>query len=185
MAKAAELVEASIGRPLETISGGSSATMMALLRRDVPEKINHLRIGGLIANPVSMRLNRNFTIEGIREDTFFLHGQVIENNVKPTVPFGAGSINWAGNTVRYADRGSRRRAIVALGAADVGDVMKLLPVDDCVKVLGGSSDHLLLDIEDCGTAYPVGSEIVFHMFYSPLLHSFISRAVREEYHENR
>lgn len=185
LAKAVELVESAIGRPLETISGGSSSTMIPLLRRDVPEKINHLRIGGLIANPVSMRLNRNFTIEGIREDSFSLHGQVIENSVKPTVPFGTGSTNWAGNTVRYADRGSRRRAIVALGAADVGDVMKLLPMDDRIKVLGGSSDHLLLDIEDCDTAYPVGSEITFRMLYSALLHSFISRTVREEYHENR
>lgn len=181
LANAAEMVEKAIGRSLETVSGGSSSSMMPLLRGDVPEKINHFRIGGLIANPIAMRLNRKFTVSGMSEDTFFLHGQVIENSVKPTVPIGESSLNWAGNAVKYEDRGNRRRAIVALGAADVGDVMKLLPVDEKIRILGGSSDHLLLDIEDCETQFPVGSEIVFRMFYGPLLHSFTSRVVREEF----
>lgn len=181
LADAAERIENAIGRPLETVSGGSSSSMMPLLRGEVPPKINHFRIGGLIANPIGMRLNRGFTVEGMSEDTVLLHAQVIENNVKPTVPIGEGSINWAGNAVHYEDRGSRRRAVAALGAADVGDVGKLIPTDDRITILGGSSDHLLLDIEDCGGDYPVGSELVFRMFYDSLLRSFISRTVREEY----
>ena len=39
------------------------------------------------------------------------------------------------------------RALTVL--ADVGDMERLMPHDEGVIVLGGSSDHCILDIENC------------------------------------
>lgn len=174
---AAELVEKAIGRPLETVSGGSSSSMMPLCRGDIPAKVNHLRIGGFICNPIGMHHYRNFTLPNMTEDTFFLKAQVIEANEKPTCPEKQTGKNWAGNALVYEDLGIRRRCIVALGEADVGDVTKLLPVDPHIRIMGGSSDHLILDVADCQSNYQVGDVIEFRMFYGALLHAFTSRLV--------
>lgn len=180
LVQAAELVEQAIGRRLELISGGSSSSLLPLCGGELPQRINHLRVGGFIANPISMRLNRGFILPGVEEDTVFLRAQIIEVNDKPTAPAKA-TLNWAGNPVHYEDRGVRRRAIAALGAADVGDVTKLLPVQPGVRILGGSSDHLILDISECAISYQTGDEVTFRMFYGPLLHAFTSRLVKKVY----
>lgn len=180
---AAERVEETIGRRLEVISGGSSSSLPLLCRGELPRRVNHLRVGGFIANPIGMRLNRGFTLPGMEEDTVFLRAQLIEVNDKPTAPAGTGALNWAGDRVRYEDRGVRRRAIAALGAADVGDVTKLLPIQPGVRILGGSSDHLILDIAESPIPYQTGDEVIFRMFYSPLLHAFTSRLVGKVYQE--
>ncbi len=180
---AAERVETAIGRRLALISGGSSTSLLPLLAGDMPARVNHLRIGGTIANPMGMRLNRGVTIPGMREDTCLLRAQLIEANRKPSRPFGTSSLNWAGESVQFPDLGIRKRGILALGAADVGDVFKLIPTDARVKILGGSSDHLVVDLDDCGEEYAVGSELTFRMFYGPLLYAFSGRHVAIRYVE--
>ena len=152
---------------------------MALGRGEVPAGVNHLRIGGFIANPMNMRLNRHFTLPGTNEDTFFLKAQVIESNEKPTCPQNQTGKNWAGNAIVYEDRGIRRRAIAALGEADVGDVTKLIPVDAGMRIMGGSSDHLILDTADCEKDYRVGDVVTFRMQYGAMLHAFTSRLVEK------
>ena len=177
LCKAASLVEEAVGHKLNTVSGGSSSSLMALDRGEVPAGVNHLRIGGFIANPMNMRLNRHFTLPGANEDTFFLKAQVIESNEKPTCPQNQTGKNWAGNAIVYEDRGIRRRAIAALGEADVGDVTKLIPVDAGLRIMGGSSDHLILDTADCEKDYRVGDVVMFRMQYGAMLHAFTSRLV--------
>lgn len=177
LSKAAELVEKAVGHPLDTVSGGSSSSLMALQRGDVPKKVNHLRIGGFIANPMNMRVNRRFTMPGTDEDTFFLKAQIVESNEKPTCPQNQSGKNWTGNTVVYEDRGIRRRCIAALGEADVGDVMKLVPVDEKLRLMGGSSDHLLIDTSESEKNYAVGDVVTFRMQYGAMLHAFTSRLV--------
>lgn len=181
LAAAAELVEKQIGRKLETVSGGSSSSLMPLCRGEIPAKVNHLRIGGFIANPMNMRINRGFALPGMREDTFFLHAQIIEACEKPTCPKNQTGHNWAGNAIAYEDRGIRRRAIAALGEADVGDLSKLIPVDGKLRILGGSSDHLILDTADSERDYRVGDTVAFRMQYGALLHAFTSRLVGKKF----
>ena len=179
LVRAAELVEKAVGHKLDTISGGSSSSLLALQRGDIPSRVNHLRIGGFIANPMNMRINRKFTMEGTAEDTILLKAQVIEANEKPTCPQNQTGKNWAGNAIVYEDRGIRRRCIAALGEADVGDVNKLIPVDEGLHIMGGSSDHLIMDTADSKTDYAVGDIVTFRMQYGALLHAFTSRLVEK------
>ena len=180
---AAKLIEERINRKLKYISGGSSVSLLAMQNGDIPKGINHLRIGGAISNPRNIRLNRGVAINGMEEDTFILRAELIEVNIKPSCPIGQSSINWSGNKVVFEDRGFRRRAIAAVGSQDIGDCMKLFPREQGIRIIGGSSDHTILDIEDSCKVWKVGDIVSFNLSYAPLMYSFCTRHVNIEYSE--
>ena len=69
------------------------------------------------------------------------------------------------------DWGIRRRAILALGRADVGDLESLLPREPGLTVIGGSSDHCIVDVEDCPRRLEVGDVVEFSLCYSHMLYA--------------
>lgn len=174
---ASALIEEKINRKLKFVSGGSSVSLTAMQNGCIPKGINHLRIGGAIANPRNIRLNRGVVIDGMEEDTFILKAELIEVNVKPSCPFGQSNINWAGNKVEFEDKGLRRRAIAAMGSQDIGNCMKLFPREQGIKVIGCSSDHTILDIEDSCKMWKVGDIVPFNLSYAPLMYSFCTKHV--------
>ena len=180
LADAAVQIEKAIGRELEIVSGGSSITLTMLANGvPLPEKINHLRIGGSIANPMAIRKNRGVVIPGMREDTFTLTAEVVEVETKPSAAAGSGK-NWAGQIIEREDRGLRKRAIIALGSQDIGDCKQLIPMQDGVEVVAGSSDHTVLDVNDSRDWAP-GDIMDFQLYYMGLLYSFSTRHVKIEY----
>ena len=180
LADAAEQIEHSIGRELEIVSGGSSITLTMLANGvPLPTKINHLRIGGSIANPMAIRKNRGVVIPGMREDTFTLTAEVVEVETKPSAAAGTGK-NWAGQIIEREDRGMRKRAIIALGSQDIGDCKQLIPMEDGIEVVAGSSDHTVLDIDAYSCVYACGDMVDFRLYYMGLLYSFSTRHVRIE-----
>ena len=181
LVSAARLIESKINRKLEIISGGSSVSLIVMQKGDLPEGINHLRIGGAIANPRNIRINRGVAIDGMKEDTFVLKAELIEVNVKPSRPFGESSINWTGNKVEFEDKGLRRRAIAAIGSQDIGDGMKLFPCEEGIRVIGCSSDHTILDMEESCKPWKVGDKVSFYPGYAPLLYSFSTKHVSIKY----
>lgn len=180
---AAKEIERGIGRRLEIISGGSSSSLALLQSAGMPSGVNHLRIGGAIANPRAARLTRGIAIPGMCEGTFTLRAEVIEVEQKPSKPYGQTSVNWTGKAVKFADRGLRRRAILALGSQDIGDAGRLMARDEGVSVLGCSSDHTILDVQDSGRVWQVGDIAAFDLFYAPLLQIFSTRHVQIDYRE--
>ncbi len=177
LAKSARKIEEKIGRQLEIVSGGSSINLtMLTANQPLPPEINHLRIGGAIANPIGIRLNRDVKIAGMKEDTFRLTAEVIEVAEKPSISSGPGK-NWAGQTVEFEDEGTRKRAVIALGSQDISDPAQLIPDDPAVRIIGGSSDHTVLDVTESETNYRPGDTVTFRMFYMPLLQCFATRHV--------
>ena len=57
-------------------------------------------------------------------------------------------------------------------------------MDEGVKVLGGSSDHLIVDTEDSAREYAVGDELCFRMRYENLLRVFLADEVRKVFSED-
>ena len=177
LAESANRIEKAIGRKLDMVSGGSSITLTLMAKGEpLPPEINHLRIGGAIANPIGIRLNRGVIIDGLNEDTFTLTAEIIEICDKPSVSQSGGK-NWAGNEVTFENSGVRTRAIIALGSQDIGDASQLIPKDEGIKVIGCSSDHTVLDVTESGKDLKVGDTISFRMFYMPLLYCFATRHV--------
>ena len=179
----AEAVEAAIGRKLDIISGGSSINL--LLLRDginqMPARINHLRLGGSIANPMNIRMNRNLSFPGMREDSIRLTAEIVEIQEKDSAPKGQSTKNWAGETVTREDKGRRWRAILALGSQDVGDAGTLIPVDDGVEIVGCSSDHTIVDVTDSGRVWKTGDTLTFKTRYANMLYAFSGKHVDVTY----
>ena len=48
----------------------------------------------------------------------------------------------------YEDRGIMQRAIIAIGKQDA-DLGSMTPCDERIEIMGGSSDHIILDVTKC------------------------------------
>lgn len=159
-------IENKIGRKLEYISGGSTTSIPLIVQNNMPKGINLLRIGeGILLGNV-----RNCYIENLYNDVFKLKAEVIEVKTKPTYPIGKISYDAFGHKVKYVDKGIRKRAILALGKADYAIIEDLILLEKKAYIIGASSDHTIIDIEDVNREIKVGDIIEFRLGYSNLLH---------------
>ena len=183
LVEGAEAVENAIGRKLELISGGSSINLLLLQGgvSEMPERINHLRLGGSIANPMNIRTNRGVTFTGLREDSLLLTAEIVEINEKDSAPTGVSTKNWAGETVTREDKGRRMRAILALGSQDVGDASTLIPTAEGVEIVGSSSDHIIVDVTESGKTWRAGDTMSFKLRYGNMLSAFSGKHIDIEY----
>ena len=164
-------VEALIGRQLEVISGGASSSYTLVHWGSMPEGINHLRIGETALNARDLQVEWGISNMGLHMNGFVLKGEVLEVRTKPSYPVGQIVIDAFGRRPTYVDRGIRKRCLVGFGRADVGDMERLRPVDQGVIVLGGSSDHCILDIEKCPRHLKPGDIMEFSLSYNNMLYA--------------
>lgn len=164
------------GLPLDILSGGNSANLPLLASGGMPKEINHFRIGEAITLGRNV-LDRTPWPE-TRQDTIRIVAEVVEVESKPSIPIGLRGQDAFGNTVKFVDRGTRRRALCNIGRQDIM-VDGVTPEDDGIIVLGGSSDHLVLDIEDATSDIKVGDEISFYPSYGSLLQATTSPYVQK------
>lgn len=171
-------VRAEFSLELPIISGGNSATIDLLMAGGMPEGINQLRIGeGILLGRETLRRN---SIPGAYQNSLVLHAEIIEVQEKPSVSPGEVAQDAFGNIPVFVDRGIRKRAIAAIGRQDV-EIDGLTSISPGVDILGGSSDHLILDVNDAVAEIIVGSEVCFHMQYGALVHAMISPYVSRVY----
>lgn len=165
-------IEKRIGRKLEIISGGATSSYTLVHWGTMPAGINHLRIGENILLGKDLQVNWGIQdMDYLRMDGFTLRAEVVEVREKPTYPIGEFAIDAFGRKPVYVDRGIRRRAILALGRADVGELESLIPREAGLTVIGGSSDHCIVDVEDCPCRLEVGDIVEFSLCYSHLLYA--------------
>ena len=183
LVQGARAVEKTIGRKLDFVSGGSSINTLLLQggKSAMPAGVNHLRIGGLIANPINMRLNRGVRFEGMREDSVMLTAEIVEISEKNSAPKNTSAKNWAGEIIKTEDKGRRMRAILAIGEQDIGHPDYLIPMEEGVQIVGGSSDHTIVDVTDAKQAYKTGDALHFRVKYAAMLYAFTGRHVEIEY----
>lgn len=163
---AAGAAEAAIGRRLEVLSGGSSNNAYMVMDGTQPRRINHLRLGEILM----MGKFWGCDLSGwMHTDVFTLRAEVIEARTKPSHPVGELTVDCFGRRQTYQDRGPRRRALLAVGRADFGSPCDLLPRDRGVEVLGASSDHTILDVEDAGRPIRTGDVLEFDLTYAGVL----------------
>ena len=101
---------------LPIISGGNSANYEWYKSAQKVGRINNLRLGESILLGCET-LNRQ-AIPELHTNAFKLIAEVIESKVKPSLPFGEIGQDAFGNVPVFRDRGTHRRAIIALGKQD-------------------------------------------------------------------
>lgn len=154
------------GLELDLISGGNSSSLPLLASGKMPKEINHFRLGETVILGSNV-LDRS-DWPGTRQDTVRLVAEIVELERKPSVPIGLRAQNAFGETVEFDDRGTRLRAICNIGRQDTS-IDGILPHDPGIHVIGGSSDHLILDVEDATGEVRLGAEVAFTPNYGALL----------------
>lgn len=172
-------IESHFGISLPVVSGGNSSSYDLMKHGLLPDRINNLRFGEsvFLGNLPCFEV----PIPELNHGSFVLKAEIIELREKPSIPWGeSGMVNSFGEESSFVDRGIRKRAIIALGKQDV-NVNGMFPVDDKIIVLGGSSDHIILDVTDSQVEYKVGDIVDFNLNYSAILtlmtSSYINRRI--------
>ena len=171
LAALARRIEQAIGRKLEIVSGGASSSFPLVNRWQMPEGINHLRIGecALLAKDLLVDWGLAEELNYLQRGTLRLQAELIEVRTKPTMPAKPTVIDSFGNHPTFTDRGIRKRALAAFGRADVGDVERLICREPGMQVISASSDHCILDVEDWPRALKAGDIVEFDLCYGHML----------------
>ncbi len=157
-------LEIVTGKKLQYISGGGTTSLPLVVNGDMPSEINMLRVGEGIAIAKDLPNLWDCHIDGLSDDVFALKAQIVEIKDKPTYPQGNIKCDAFGFTPEYEDRGIRKRALIALGKIDYG-YLELIEAEPGIKVVGASSDHTILDIEDAKRDLKIGDIIELKLKY--------------------
>lgn len=161
-----------LGRSI-SVSGGSSTSIAPVMAGAGRDFIDNLRIGEAIVLGVDPATREGIPGLGLHADALTLYAPVIECAVKPSKPIGTPAQDAFGNVPSFDDMGMRRRAICALGRQDAPPE-GLVPLDAGVRILGASSDHLVLDVEDMVEPPRPGDDLRFVPGYGATLALFTS-----------
>ena len=162
------------GFSIRTLSAGGTCCLRLLEEGTLPEGVNQIRAGEAVMCGEDTTGNR--FLEGYHPDVFQLSAQVVELRRKPSVPIGELGLDGSGERPVYPDRGVRLRAICALGKQDVA-WEALTPLLPGAEVIGASSDHLLVDVEDCAGAVHPGDWLRFRCGYMAIMRAATSAYV--------
>jgi predicted amino acid racemase len=170
-----EAIDAEFHFPLDIISGGNSSSFYLFDDPGLPPEINSLRYGEIVF--MGRETAYGTLLKGLYPDIFTLEAQLIECQVKPSLPDGETGMNSFGVKTSFIDKGPMRRGILAIGKQDV-QLENLSPRDKDVFIVGGSSDHLIVDLSR--TNYHLGDILQFDVNYPGLLHLMNSPYVKKE-----
>lgn len=170
-------VAEAVGRPIEIVSGGNSATIDLMLRGGIPNGVDNLRLGESLL--FGRERARYHYLPGTVQDAFLLECQIVELKEKPSLPWGEIGLDSYGHKPTLTDRGAHRlKAVCALGKQDF-DVETAAMVDEGILMLGSSSDHLMLDVTDSKKQYRVGDVVQLRLGYFSTMRAFTSRYVEK------
>jgi len=136
----------------------------------MPERINLLRVGEGIILAKDLRDLWGYDMSFMYQDVFTLKAEVIEVKDKPTHPVGEIMFDAFGMKQEYEDRGIRRRALLAMVKVDYAFPDMIYPRDKGAEVLGASSDHTIVDIQDTERDIKVGDIMEFDLCYATIVY---------------
>lgn len=176
LVEVAEEIRGKYNLELPIVSGGNSSTFDLVENNTVPKGITNLRIGEAALFGTESAYGKK--IPWLHHDVFTLEAELIELKIKDSVPVGKIGFNAFKEHPVFEDRGKHLRGIVGLGRQDIGD--DIYAKDSGIHVLGSSSDHLILDMQDSKKEYQVGDVISFDVHYTSVLRAMISPFVEVE-----
>ena len=180
----AALLRESLGVELPLVSGGATSNLPTAVTGAYPlgpGGVTNLRLGEawLLASDSSGdgMVNTLPGLEQMHDDALVLECELVEVQTKPSKPIGHTGHNAFGEEVDFADQGTMLRGVGAMGRQDA-NLDGLTPLDERVRILGGSSDHTIIDLS-AAPEYKVGDILRFRMTYGCMLQAFTSYYVKK------
>jgi len=171
----AESIERALGIRFRVISGGNTYNLDLLDDDAVSARVNQLRIGhGILVGPPTPYKPLPFPFQTV----FNVVAEVIEVQTKPSAPEGQTLVDAFGLVPRWDDLGPRQRAILAIGRQDLY-VDGLRPKRPGARIVGASSDHLVVDVTEADPPVHVGDELEFDPIYAAVATAMASVGVTQ------
>lgn len=185
-----QLIEARFNRKIPFVSGGASVTIPLIFEGTLPAGINHFRIGETLY--LGTDVYHQGVLPGMKSDVFRLYAQIIELTEKPMTPMGEMGANLTGESLTFETQDtmtSSYRAILDVGLLDV-DEAHVFPINKELKIVGASSDMIVLDLGENPENLKVGDLIPFEMDYmgilrlmnSPYVEKKLAHELKDDHH---
>lgn len=175
-----QLIEAKFNKKIDYVSGGSSVTIPLILQNLLPKGINHFRVGESLF--LGTDVYNNTALKEMESDIFVLYAEIIELIEKPQMPDGEMGTNVDGHSTAFDENLAGRksyRAIIDIGLLDV-DEKHILPIDNNISIVGGSSDMFVIDLSENAKNLKAGDLLEFKLDYMGTL-----RVLNSKYIEKR
>lgn len=171
-------IEEKFDIKLNIVSGGNSSSMYLAESGKLPKGINNLRPGEsfLLGNDTAY----GGSVRGTVNDAMVCEAEIIEIKKKPSMPIGEIGKDAFGNVPHYEDKGDMVRAIIAIGQQDT-TLDGMIPLEEGIEIIGGSSDHTVLDVTGAKRELKVGDIVSFRLEYGALLKNATSKYVNKVY----
>ncbi len=160
-----QIIELKFDRTIPWVSGGTTVTIPLLLRGEMPQGVNHFRIGEALYFGADLFTGK--TIPGMESSVLELFSQIIEIHEKPMVPSGTLAANPSGNVTEIDESlygKTTYRAILDIGNLDINPDF-LIPKTENINIVDASSDMLVVDVGKNDQDYKVGDFIPFELKY--------------------
>lgn len=164
-----QLIEAKFNKVIPYITGGTSVTIPLISRGLLPKDVNHFRVGETLF--LGTDVYNNAPNPEMHQDVFKLYAEIIELREKPMIPDGDLGHNVSGAVLDFngaGDNGHSYRAIIDIGLLDV-EAGHIKPKDAALKIVGSSSDMMVIDLGENDKQYEVGSLLEFDLDYMGIL----------------
>ncbi|HXL02500.1 MAG TPA: alanine racemase [Candidatus Atribacteria bacterium] len=166
------------GRKIILSVGGT--TFLSLWEKEKEIRgVDEIRLGEalLFGNDIS----RGRSIEWLEGGAFTLKAEIVEIKSKEPDRGKKTGFDAFGEPNFSLERGKRKRMILALGKQDI-DEHQLYFSDENAKIIGATSNYLVMDIEESDRVYQLGEVVQFRAGYGAVLRAFLSPYVRKVYH---
>ncbi len=173
-----DLIHQMLGIDFQIISGGNSSHIHLLQKHQNLPKVNNVRLGESLI--LGRETAYGHAIDNMHQDVVLLQVDLIEVKAKPSIPEGDIGMNAFGQTPSFQDYGLMKRGILAIGKQDV-DYHELIPLDNQIRLVGSSSDHIIVDLTHTDKNYEIGDVITFKLSYGSLLSLMTSKYVEKKY----
>ncbi|MGQ9622973.1 MAG: alanine racemase [Candidatus Caldatribacteriaceae bacterium] len=125
-------------------------------------------------------ISRKQDIPWLKQGAFTLYAEVVEVRTKEPLKNKRRGYDAFGSECPANDDGPRKRVLVAVGKQDI-DENQLYSEDVHAKIVGATSNYLVLDVEESGRVYRVGDVVAFRAGYGAVLRAFLSPYVEKVY----
>ena len=176
-----ELLELKFKQKLPMISAGSTVVLPLAIRKQLPEAVNHFRIGEAIF--LGTDLIQGGTLPGLSNEVMLLEAEIAEIKEKSLVPLGeTGPVTSPFDNEMEEDSAPGQRgyrALISVGQLDT-DISGLTPLNDKYRMAGASSDIAVVNIGDDPGDLKVGDSIKFRVNYSALLRLMSGKYIEKQ-----
>lgn len=173
-----QLLEAHFNSVIDIVSGGTSITLPLLDSGEVPNGINHFRIGEAVFLGTSPYNEKQYA--DLHTDCFIFEANILELYRKESFPEKRSkALLKTRENNNYHQELESYKALVDFGIIDVSPDY-LIPMDDSIDFFGNSSDLSVYDLGENINSYKTGGNLKFNVNYLGLAQLMNSKYIEKK-----